>query len=403
MKANLNLRRVFIATGLAVLVVVYGVLWLQMLASPAQRTGADFIAFYAAGRVAEQDGAARVYDPALQQAVQQDQVGFALAPGQVLLYNHAPYLIPLLELVVDGNYVASFQRWALLLLALYAISIGVLADLAGRKGFQRSAILLTAAGMLTFFPLFVSVLNGQDTAFMVLGSCLWLAGLLLDRDPMAGVGLALTTVRPQIAILLAVPFLFRRRRVFIWFCLCTLCLAITSLFLLGAAGTRAYLATLLTSMGGEAYGMKEEAMVNLIGLMRRLAPSIATATVHAAGWVVYLLGLVGLCLVWARSKAIGAKQAGLAAALSILTVPHLHYHDLTLLLVPLAAVMLIAWEKQLAEKDVALLPLGLSLVLLFSNFTPILKLNLPYLVVLMLILVLFFPDRLLHGSARPVE
>jgi len=215
MKTTLNLRRVFIAAGLAVLVIVYAVLWLEMIASPVERTGADFIAFYAAGRVAENAGAARVYDPALQQAVEQDQVGFDLVPGQVLLYNHAPYLIPLLELVIDGNYVASFQRWALLLLALYAISTWVLADLAARKGFKRAGILLTAAGVMTFFPLFVSLLNGQDTAFLVLGSCLWLAGLLLDRDPMAGLGLALTTVRPQITVLLAVPFLFRRQRVFV--------------------------------------------------------------------------------------------------------------------------------------------------------------------------------------------
>jgi hypothetical protein len=321
----------------------------------------------------------------------------------VLLYNHAPYLIPLLELVIDGNYVASFQRWALLLLALYAISTWVLADLAARKGFKRAGILLTAAGVMTFFPLFVSLLNGQDTAFLVLGSCLWLAGLLLDRDPMAGLGLALTTVRPQITVLLAVPFLFRRQRVFVWFCLGTLCLAITSLLLLGEAGARAYVASLLTSMGGEAYGMKEEAMVNLIGLMRRLAPSLATETVHIVGWVVYLLTLIGLCLVWARSHAIAAPQVGLAAALSVLTVPHLHYHDLTLLLVPLVAVMLVVREKYLAEKDVTLLPLGLSLILLFSNFLPILKFNLPYLVVILLILMLWFPEKFLRRSARSAE
>ena len=227
-----------------------------------------------------------------------------------------------------------------------------------------------------------------------------MAGLLLDRDPMAGLGLALTTVRPQITVLLAVPFLFRRQRVFVWFCLGTLCLAITSLLLLGEAGTRAYLASLLTSMGGEAYGMKEEAMVNLIGLMRRLAPSLATETVHTVGWIVYLLALVGLCLVWARSHAIAAPQAGLAAGLSILTVPHLHYHDLTLLLVLLVAVMLVVGEKYLADKDVALLPLGLSLILLFSNFPPILKFNLPYLVVILLILVLWFPEKFLHRSTR---
>ena len=71
-----------------------------------------------------------------------------------------------------------------------------------------------------------------------------------------------------------------------------------------------------------------------------------------------------------------------------------------LLLVPLAAALLLLRTNYLPEKDVAILPLGLSLFLLFSNFTPVLKFNLPYLLVLSLILVLWFPDRLLRRTDR---
>jgi hypothetical protein len=59
---------------------------------------------------------------------------------------------------------------------------------AGLWTFRRGTAVL-AAGALTFFPVFVSLLNGQDTALLVLGAILWLAGLLLECDPLAGLGL----------------------------------------------------------------------------------------------------------------------------------------------------------------------------------------------------------------------
>jgi hypothetical protein len=400
MKKTVDLRRMFLIAGLLALVISYALLWLRMVASRSEQTGADFIAFYAAGRVAQTAGMGKVYDAGLQQAIQQEEVGFLLAPGQVLLYNHAPYLIPLLGLIVDGNYIASFSRWVILLIIFFVTSAGVMARLLMEQGIQRRNILITIAGALTFFPLFVSLLNGQDTAVLFLGASLWLAGLLLDRDPLAGLGLALTTIRPNIALFLAVPFLFRRRRVFLWFCAGTLALAIVSVWILGVEGVRTYLGVLLASAGGEWYGMKEAAMVNLIGLLRRVAPGLEAGVVRSLGWGAYLLGLAGACLLWARSREIRGRRAGLAVVLAVFTVPHLHYHDLTLLLIPLLSLILVlAREKFLEERTAVLLPLGFSLVLLFSNFLPVLKFNLPYLVMLLLGLALWHPEKLLPARS----
>jgi len=38
-----SFRHVFVVGGLAALVIIYAVLWLRMIESPAERTGADFI------------------------------------------------------------------------------------------------------------------------------------------------------------------------------------------------------------------------------------------------------------------------------------------------------------------------------------------------------------------------
>ncbi|HXQ37706.1 MAG TPA: hypothetical protein VN843_27100, partial [Anaerolineales bacterium] len=114
-----SLRRVFIITGIASLFVSYLGIWFRFINDPVERTGSDFIAFYSAGRVAQKEGMENVYNPVLQQQVQQQEVGFQLVQGQVLLYNHLPFLLPILQTLVNTSYVASFYRWVILLIALY--------------------------------------------------------------------------------------------------------------------------------------------------------------------------------------------------------------------------------------------------------------------------------------------
>jgi hypothetical protein len=400
---RINFRRVFIMAGLMTLVFVYAILWAQMISSQAERTGADFIVFFAAGRIAQSDGAAHVYEPALQQAVEQEQVGFALAPGQILLYNHVPYLIPILQVLISGNYVASFYRWATLLLVLGTAGVILLAGEFRRAGWRQAEVWLAVAGMLTFFPLFVSVLNGQDSAFTFLGLCLYLAGILTGRDWLVGVGLALTSIRPQVTVLLAVPFLFRRQKVFGWFCLAAGVLGVLSLVILGVDGTRGFLNLLLVSVGGEWYGLKEPLMVNLVGLIWRIAPGLGANVIHWTGWAVYAAALIGLCILWKRSRDITEKQIGLAIVVTVFVVPHLHYHDLTLLLVALAAALLVVVRGGfLRVQKAALVPLALSVALLLSNFALILKLNFPYLVMLLLGLALYLPGLIFHSKGSSV-
>lgn len=395
----IDFRRVFVVAGLLALVIVYAFLWAGMIGSRSERTGSDFIAFYAAGRVAQAYGMQRAYDPALQQAVQEQEVGFALAPGQVLLYNHVPYLVPLLTVLVGDDYGTSFVRWALLLLTLFVAATLLLAGTLRRAGWGRSETWLAAAGMLTFFPLFVSLMNGQDTALTTLGLCLCLFGLRSGRDRLAGLGLALTTVRPHLALFLALPFLFRRRQVFVWFGLGAALLGLVSLAALGLEGMRGFANLLLVSAGGDWYGLKQPLMVNLVGLLWRAAPGLGATAIRATAWSVYGLALAGMCLLWGRSRDVTGRHFGLAVVLALFTAPHLHYHDLTLLLVPLAAGLArLVQDGLVPQRDAALIPLAVSLALLFSNFASLLKYDFPFLVMFLLGAALWYP----RGKIPPV-
>jgi len=401
---HINFRRVFILAGLMTLIVVFAILWLQMISSPAERTGTDFISPYSAARIAQRWGAAHVYDLQLQQTIQAEVVGFSLAPGQVLMFNHPPYLVPLLVLLVDGNYVASLERYAAIMVALYLACAAIIAWILRREAWKQRNILLLLAGALTFFPLFVSLVNTQDTAILVFGGLLCLAGILTERDWLAGLGLALTSVRPQVTVLLAIPFLFRKQKVFGWFCLAGGILGILSLAAVGEDGIRGFLNVMVVSAGGEWYGMKEPVMVNLVGLLWRVAPGLGANLIHWIGWAVYGITLIGLCILWGRTRLINEKQIGLAIVLTVFAVPHLHYHDLTLLLVALVAeLMLLVRGGFLSTQKATLVPLALSIVFLFSNFAPVLKYNFPYLVMLLLVVVLYIPGVIFRSKSSSHE
>src|SRR5215217_9772380 len=105
--------------GAVSLLIIYFIWWGRMIGDPVERSGADFIALYSAGRVAQSRGFASIYNIEQQQKIEQEVVGFTLAEGQVLLYNHMPYLVPLLALVVNNNYVQSFECWRIHLDIVY--------------------------------------------------------------------------------------------------------------------------------------------------------------------------------------------------------------------------------------------------------------------------------------------
>jgi len=393
MKPGIDWRRVFIITGLAGLVVIYALLFVRLLSTPAEATGSDFISAYTGGRVADLWGPDQVYNLDDQQAVQAQVVGFALAPGEVLMFNHPPYLVPLLAVLMDRSYLASLARYAVLMALIYAFGMLVAWSWLRLEGWARSPTWLALAGMVTFYPLFVSLLNTQDTALLVLGGLLWLLGLRQKKDLPAGLGLALTTVRPHLALLLALPFLFHRRRVFWGFCVGALGLGAVSLLSVGAGGLQAYLHLLLTAAGGEWFGMHESSMVNLLGLLTRLFPQ-GGSPIHWIAWGAYAAALAAACIVWACSRDLDERAFGILVLAALFFAPHLHYHDLAFLLVALLPVMTRAVRAgSLRPATAVVVLLAVSFVLLLGWMVPAVRFDVPFLLMAWLAWALGRPER----------
>ena len=77
----------------------------------------------------------------------------------------------------------------------------------------------------------------------------------------------------------------------------------------------------------------------------------------------------------------------------LFAVPHAHYNELVLLLIPLYGLMRRMVSENLLKVETAVLfPLGLAIFYLLSNLTPILKYNISYLVMILMLIGLWNPN-----------
>jgi hypothetical protein len=378
---KLDLHRVLLFAGGMSLILVYLLSWVDVITDPVQRTGSDFIAFYAAGKNMVEYTPAAAYDLPYLKTQEESVIGFKIADQDVNPFVHPPFILPILWLVAYFDYIPAFYMWAAFMLIACVLSAQIaVKSFAPVENVDRIALWM---GVFLFFPLFISLVNGQDSAVLLLGAMIWYYGLVHHSDKTAGLGLALTTIRPQIALLLAIPFFFNasRRNVWWWFCLGGAILVSISILIIGVEGAQNFLSILSVSASGEGYKINEIAMVNLIGLIKRLLPGLDATVIRTIGWAGSLTSLITLSLIWKYAHAITGRLISLAVIMAIFTSPHLHYHDLALLVIPLlvATHRLITTQKAI-KKSASLLLMCASFVLLFTYSIPQLKYAVVYLI-----------------------
>ncbi len=363
MSKRIDFRRVFLASGLIALIISYAFLFLKMLNDPVENTGSDFITYYTVGVIANRYGFEHTYDFDLQKAIEEEIVGFEVADSNVMPHNHIPLLNPLLALlaaVTGGRYLLAMCIWALVLLLVYIPAVWTLLWV---RPDRMDANPVNLLALMLFFPLFVSLMNGQDTVLLVLGAVLLVGGVTWKRDWLAGWGLALMSVRPQIALMMALPFLFTNRRIWWRFCALASMFVLISVVPLGLTGLRDFFDIMSTAV----VGSRDTAMFNVIGFLSRAFPRVASGVIQGIGWAVYGVGVVGLCILWKKSRQVNGRLLGLALILCLLVSPHLVYHDLTLLMVPLVAAF---WEAigagLLRRQDAPAVMVLISVFLLLS-------------------------------------
>jgi hypothetical protein len=354
---SLNYRRILALVGVFSLTTYLIYYWVNLLNDPDQRTGSDFIGFYNFGRIMQEKGIQHIYDIEEQERIEEQVVGH---PVTVIFYTHLPFMAPIASAIVNEDYLASFQRWASILLLLNALNVYLLANLLDLKRFTRENWLILILGAFFFDPTASGFMNGQDTAILLLGTALWARGIFSKEYFLAGLGLSLTTVRPQVALFLVIPFLFKHRKVFWGFVLGSSILAGLSVWMLKTEGVIKFIESLRyieSTIWIEPHSFD---MPTISGMIRRnftvTDPTLAKTFV----WICYLIGIMFFSAWWYRSEEITEKHIGLITIFAIFLLPYAHYHELTLLLIPIFCLIRILQRNPIDPYYLVVIPLIVS-------------------------------------------
>lgn len=357
----LNVRRILTVAAILSLVVYYALTWTNMLGDLYERTGSDFMGFYTFGRISQSRGYPSIYKIEEQQKLQEEIVGHPVTP---IFYTHLPFIAPLAKALVVEDYIVSFKRWALVLLFMNALNVYLLMNLLPLSNFTKWNLVVLGLGAYLFDPTFSGFMNGQDTAILLTGAALWAYGLFTDKDFPAGLGLSLTTVRPQIALFLAIPFLFHRRRVFWGFALGAAALALVSIGLLGKDGTVRFIESIRYIEGTVWRENHALDMPTISGIIRRNFTISNYEPLQKMVWLCYVLGIAAFALWWRKTPLLDERHIGLLSLSAIFFVPYAHYHDLILLLIPIFCLIRLFQRLGLVHQNyLALLPLTVSWLL----------------------------------------
>ncbi|GAC1683247.1 MAG: hypothetical protein PVS2B1_02130 [Candidatus Dormibacteraceae bacterium] len=330
--------------------------------------GPDFFSFYAAARLYVVKGGSAVYNLAFQRQVELQVTGHAPDNFVVLPYFHPPYytllIAPLGALSYAQAYFAMAAFNVLLAIALVVLLVRTSLTIHGR------AAIVAAIMVAGFFPLFVTMLQGQSDLVVLVPLAAAYVAWSRGRDGWAGIFSALALAKPQLLLLIPVLFLTRRAwRALAGFLGVVAALGIVSVIGFGLAAVLTYLG----AVGAWAIGGKLPASGELVYTdtafysLRNILDALPVGG-KGVGLVilVVLLAFVALSLSWRPDKP--RLDFALAVAASLVLSPHQNLHDLALLIIPGFAVADLARCGQLRWPQAAAAVVGVSYVAVNLTF-----------------------------------
>jgi len=194
----------------------------------------------------------------------------------------------------------------------------------------------------------------------------------------------------------ACPFFFKHRKVFWGFVLGSSILAGISIELLKVEGTLKFIESLRyieSTIWIEKHALD---MPTISGIIRRNFTVTNPTMAKSFVWGCYMFGIIIFSVWWHRSSEITEKHIGLVTIFAIFLLPYAHYHELTLLLVPIFCILQILEKQSIVDQYyLAVLPLIVSwLSALGFTGSGILKFPIIYTVMFMFGCILLFPEKI---------
>jgi hypothetical protein len=296
---------------------------------------ADFITFYSAGRIIRCGQAVKLYDYDLQLSIQQSFTNHSVP----LLFNHLPFEALAFVPLSYFSYSTAYLCWVFFSLWLLGLAMWLFAE----RGPELTLVEQLAVIASSLYPMFATVMQGQDSFVILLAYVLTFLNLKRRRDFRAGCWLALGLLKPQLVVPFVLMFLLKKRSSFVsgFTCIGGILLVISAA-IVGIKPLAQY-ASLLLNMNGdrvrETFHIYPGMMLNVRGLFHLLlSGSISPIALNISILVVSLA-----LMIWAvqNLKTLSDPdndrfdlEFSLAVVVTLLVSYHLLLHDLSVLALP---------------------------------------------------------------------
>jgi alpha-1,2-mannosyltransferase len=326
--------------------------------------GSDFIAFYAASKLALHGDPAGVYSISKLHVIQQTVIGVDTG---IWAWNYPPTFLVMVLPLAFFPYGISFALW------IFPAFYGYL------RMIRRLAPHPFTPWLFLAFPPAVNNLFYGQNGFL---SALLLGGglLLADQRPfMAGLLFGLLSYKPQLAILIPIALLAGRNwRAIYGAAVSSISLVLISLLFFGLSPWKAFLDNLLfatTLLNNQKFWAK---MPTIIATTRTLGADLVVAEVIQV--TVTAMAIIIVAWLWWKGASLSLRGSGLILA-TFLATPYALEYDLSLIALPFAW---LGWEElSKGRRQGQALLAGCWLVTYFSIWFPQLPLSIFYLVVLL--------------------
>jgi hypothetical protein len=309
------------------------VLWQSRLSIPQGLP--DFSGAYTAGRILRDGHGSRLYDDVLQESVQRSFSERAVQKRRTILpYIHLPYEALLFAPLAYFPYLTAYVIWLGVNLALLcAIPFLLRRRLEALGKVPLHSWLLAC---LAFFPIFVALIQGQDSVLLLFLYCLAWTSLERASEFAAGSWLALGLYKYHLVVPFVLP-LWRRKKLIAGFLSVATILGLISLAIVGWPSLLRYPRYLWGTEHNLKYGFNTlpGLTTNLRGLISGVVPAAHPEINN--GLIVLLSAIVLLLMMYAAGKTSPAGSGGRRALFAlgmvgtVLLSYHLYVHDLSLL------------------------------------------------------------------------
>jgi len=349
----------------------------------------DFSIFYTAGTILRTGHGSQLYDQALQESVQASFAAGGIANrGSILPYFHPPFEAVFFVPFTWTSYFNAYLIFAVVnLLIIVGLSLTLRREL---TALQSLPAWLWPVAALGFTPIFIALMQGQDSIFLLFSYVMAYSALRRGADTKGGAWLALGLCKYHLVLPFMTAFLVeRRKKVIFGFSAVVLLLAVIAFAAVGRAGLQSYPQFAWSSEHSMRYVWNNfhGNTTNLRGLLLEFLPvAQQQPSSKSAFALIVALSLMTLAIadyVWLKAPAYGPGR-DLAFALNLVATLLVSYHafvqDMSILFLAILLVMNVLlsdwpvplWSRQLLMGSAAVLacaPVYLVLILIYGKLS----------------------------------